>query len=321
MGKLIYTLEDYQKAATQYRKDLLRLPIIGIRETTKFMTERPGVRYAEVVGSTSFDAQFAPYKAGRRTEGNLNLDMRELRTYFGSVNADFEPNAEIQTLMGHKAAQAMGDAMATTPQAYEVLANVAKALSGHLNDAIFKAKRNPEGDTNMDLFDGFDTITEQEVTAGNISAEKGNYVKLTEKIDDNNAVKVLKEVLYQMSPILRQEECYLFCPYEVADAYNDNYMLTHGGLVYNDKFEQVVVEGSMKKLTIVPLASKEGSKYIHIAPKRNMLVGYDQMGDEERVTVREYAPDILTFMARVFFGVQFESIDKRRLFVAELASE
>ena len=319
MGKLVFTLEDFQKAATVFRKDLLRLPIIGIQDTLQYMTGRPGVRYSELVGSTAVNAQVAPYKAGRRTEANLDLNLRDLRTYFGSVNADFEPNAEIQTLLGHKASQAMGDAMASTPQAQEVLANVAKSVSGHLNEAIFSAKRNADGDTTQDLFDGFDTITEKEIGDSNIAEAKGNYIKLKEKIDSANAVEALKEILFSMDKQLRQEDCFLFCPYEIADAYNENYLLTHSGIVYNDKYNQVSVEGSNNKLTIVPLASKEGSKYIHISPKRNMLVGFDQMGDEENVAVKEFAPDILTFMLRMFFGVQFESIDPRRLFVAELA--
>lgn len=320
MGKLTYNLEDFQKAAITFRKDLLRLPIIGIKDTLDFMTPRPGVRYSELVGTSSADAQFAPYKAGRRTDANLNLNLRDLRTYFGSVNADFEPNAEIQTLLGHKAAQALGDAQASTPTAVEVLANVAKSLSGHLNDAIFSAVRNADGDKTADLFDGFDTITQKEITAGNIAADKGNLIVLDKEINGVNAVDLIKSVLFKMNPLLRREECFMFCSYEVADAYNEAYLATHAGILYNDKYSQVTVEGSNKKLTIVPLASKAGSKFIHIAPKRNMLVGFDQMGDEERVNVKEFAPDILTYSAKMFFGVQFESIDARRLMVVQLAN-
>lgn len=321
MGKLVYTLSDFQKAATTFRKDLVRLPIIGISDTLQYMTPRPGVRYSELVGQSSADAQFAPYKAGRRTDMNLNLVLRDLRTYFGSVNADFEPNAEIQTLLGHKASQALGDNQASTPTALEVLANVAKALSGHLNDAIFSAKRDADGTTTSTLFDGFDTITDAEITAGKIAASVGNYMKFTDAINKQNAVDRLKSILTSMSPILRKEDCFLFCSYEVADAYNEAYLMSHTGLVYNDKYSQVTVEGSNNKLTIVPLASKAGSKFIHVSPKRNMLVGFDQMGDVENVAVKEFAPDILTYCAKMFFGVQFESIDPRRLFVAELYSE
>ena len=48
------------------------------------------------------------------------------------------------------------------------------------------------------------------------------------------------------------------------------------------------------------------------------MVGYDQMGDMENVMVKEYEPFILSYIATMFFGVQFESVDKRRLKVIEI---
>ena len=85
-------------------------------------------------------------------------------------------------------------------------------------------------------------------------------------------------------------------------------------------YEKNTVEGSNNKLHMIPLTNKLGSKFIHIAPKSNMLVGFDQMGDMESVDVREFAPFVLTYIATMFFGVQFESIDRRRLKVIELAT-
>jgi len=319
MGKLVYSLEDFQKAAATFRRQLLRLPIVGINDTVQYMTPMPGVTYETIVGASSVDAQLAPYKAGRRTDANLDLNLRALKTYFGSVNADFEPNSAIQTLLGHKAAQAMGDAQAATVSAREVLALIGKQVSAALNDSIWKAKRKPDGVTTMDLFDGFDTITEAEIAAGSIAADKKNYVKLTEAITPANAVDVIKSVLFSLDHRLRAQDCFLFCDYATADAYNEAYLMSHTGLVYNEQYKQISVEGSNNHLTIVPLANKAGSKFIHIAPKANMLVGFDQMSDAENVAVKEYAPDVLTFMLRMFFGVQFESVDPRRLFVAELA--
>ena len=55
-GKLTFTLEEYQDAARKYRKELLMLPIIGIQETLKYMTGRPGIRYKESVGTITGDA-------------------------------------------------------------------------------------------------------------------------------------------------------------------------------------------------------------------------------------------------------------------------
>lgn len=318
-GKLQFSLEQFQEAATTYRKDLLMLPIIGIQDTLKYMTGRPGIRYKENVGTLSGDAQFAPYNPSRSTNFDLNLDIRELATYFGSVVANFEPNSAISTILGTGATK--GDGQMSTPTARQVLALIAKSLSGHLNDAIWKGKRNASGTTTADLFDGFDTITENEITAGKIASTEGNYLKITDEITAANAVDIAKEILYSLDSHLRSQECYLYCSQNFLDRYNEGYLLTHGGIPYNTQYAQTAVEGSNGKLIFVPLANKDGSKFIHVAPKSNMLVGYDQMGDVENVMVKEYAPFVLSYIATMFFGTQFESIDKRRLKVIELAPE
>ncbi len=318
-GKLQFTLEEYQEAARKYRKDLLMLPIIGIQETLKFMTGRPGIRYKESVAALNGNAQFAPYKPSRRTDFNLNLDFRTLETFFGSVVAQFEPNSAISTLLG-AIGDTKGDGQVQAPTAKHVLGLIAKSLSENLNNAIWAGKRNPTGDTTLDLFDGFDTITGKEVTEGKIAASEGNYMKLTEAITTANAVDVAKQVLFSLDPHLRAQTCYMYCSQDFVDKYNEGYLLTHSGINYNNQYQQNVVEGSNGKLILCPLANKTDSKFIHVSPKINMLVGYDQMGDSENVMVKEYEPFILSYIATMFFGVQFESIDKRRLKVVELAT-
>ena len=315
-GKLQFTLPQYQEAATIYRKDLLMLPIIGIQESLQYMTGRPGIRYKEQVASVSGDAQFAPYKPSRSQDFNLNLDFRTLETFFGSVVAKFEPNSAISTLLGQGATK--GDGQMQTPTALHVLALIAKGLSEHLNDALWSGKRNPAGDTTADLFDGFDTITENEIAAGKISADLGNYMKIDTEITSANAVDVAKSILFSLDPRLRKEELYMFCSQDFADKYNEAYLMSHGGINYNTQYDQTAVEGSNGRLKLVPLYNKMDSKFIHVCPKSNMLVGYDQMGDVENILVKEYEPFILSYIATMFFGVQFESIDKRRFKAIEL---
>ena len=43
------------------------------------------------------------------------------------------------------------------------------------------------------------------------------------------------------------------------------------------------------------------------------------MGDIESIDVERFEPFVLSYIATMFFGVQYESIDKRRLKVIELA--
>lgn len=318
-GKLKFSPEDFQNAAIKYRSELLMLPIIGCQDTLQYMTARPGIRYKERVGTLSGDAQFAPYKPTRASDFNLNVDYRELETFFGSVVSDFEPNSAVSTLLGTGATK--GDGQIATPTAKSVLALIAKSLSEHLNDAIWNGVRNATGDTSKDLFNGFDTITQSEITAQNITAEKGNYLKLTEDITAANAVDVAKKILFSLDPRLRSQELFLYCSQDFVDKYNEGYLLSHGGIPYNTEYGQTAVEGSNGKLKLVPLYNKADSKFMHVTTKSNMLVGFDQMGDIENVMVKEYKPFILSYIATMFFGVQFESIDKRRFKVIELKTE
>lgn len=318
-GALNFTLEDYASAARTYRASLLRLPILALASILPYMTLRPGIRYEEMVGTSDLDLELQPYVRNAIQNKDLDLAFRGLRTYFGTVNAEFEPNKAISTLLGHRASMAAGQALQSTPQAHEVIALTPKAVGRKLLASLFPAKRNPAGKTTMDLFDGFDTITQAEIAAGNISAAKGNYIKLSEIPDKGNALELLvEEVLYKLSPELRAQECYIYCSQDILDAYNRAYKLDSGAVIYNRQFDQVSVEGSHGLLKFVPTVAKAGSSFITVCPKENMLIGCDQMGDKESVRVGNYSPDTFMVMMRMFFGTQFESIDKRRLFIAEI---
>lgn len=258
-------------------------------------------------------AQFAPYSPTRSEDVSLKLDFRTLETFFGSVVAKFEPNSAISTLLGTGATK--GDGQKSVPTAREVLGLIAKSLSEKLNDAIWSGVRKADGNTTQDLFNGFDTITKNEVTSGAIANENGNYMKLSEEITSANAVDVAKDILFSLDPRLRAQTLFMYCSQDFVDKYNEGYLLTHSGIPYNTQYNQ----GSNGKLIFCPLSNKTASKYIHVAPNINMLYGYDQMGDVESVDVERFDAFLLSYIATMFFGVQFESIDKRRLKVIELA--
>ena len=143
-------------------------------------------------------------------------------------------------------------------------------------------------------------------------------MKITDEITPANAVDIAKSILFSLDPRLRSQDLYLYCSQDFVDKYNEGYLLTHGGIPYNTQYGQGAVEGSNGKLKFCPLYNKAGSKFMHVTTKGNMLVGYDQMGDVENVMVKEYAPFILSYIATMFFGVQFETLDKRRFKTIEL---
>ncbi len=320
-GKLNLTPEELQDAARKYRKELLMLVVLGAKETLQHMTGRPGIRHSEMVGDASFEAQLGPHDVTYKTAGNLDVVYRELRTYLGSCVKKFDPTSALKTLLGQGVLT--GEGLKNNEVSKLVLSLMSKKIGKHLNSVIWSAVRNPNGHETKDLFDGFDTITAKEITAGTISATHGNYEKLTTKITRENCCDVFKQILFNLSEELRDETCYMYIPRQLADLYNESYQLTHGFLPYNKEYKQIEVEGSEGKLILRPMSSKKGSNFIHITTKGNMLYGYDNMSNDGdvKVGVEKHDEWLLSFVAAMFFGVQFETIDARRFKVIELADE
>ena len=165
--------EDYKKAAEKWKKELLLIPMMAAKDSLRFMTGIPGVRGKLHVGTAASNAQFGPYKASKSSSSATEVKYRELETFFGNACEDFEPNSVITTLLG-EGASFLGEGQKVAPSAKLVIATVAKSLGEALHNALFTAKRNESGDTTADLFNGFTTIADAEVEAGNISTEKGN---------------------------------------------------------------------------------------------------------------------------------------------------
>ena len=312
--------EEYQKAAEKWRQQLLLLPMLSCKDSLRFMTGIPGIRNKEHVGTAKSNAQFGPYKEDKNSSSTTEVKYRELETFFGNVCEDFEPNSVVTMLLGQNASF-LGEGQKTAPSAKLVIASVLKSLGESLHNVLFTAKRNAEGDTSADLFNGFITIADAEVTAENISEAKGNLLKITTGFSEADALDVAKSIERKAHPVLRATEKFLYCSPEFADAYNDAYMLTHGGIVYNKKFEQAVVEGSNNKTTLAPLTCLAGSSKFFLAPKSNMLYGYDSLSDQERIQVDRFKPFMLTLSAAMFFGVQFYSIDPRMLLMVDVTKQ
>ena len=117
-----------------------------------------------------------------------------------------------------------------------------------------------------------------------------------------------------------EEELLLFCPKHVLWDYEEDYKTTTGGTAYNREFHKYVIEG-FENVTFVPLSCKNGSPFIQLTTKRNMLYGLDQISDLENVEVARFKAFVLQFIATMFFGVQYESIDKERILFATIDGE
>ena len=309
---------ELQKSAVTFRKELLMMPVIAAEATLQHMTPRPGVAGREVLGQLSGGIELGPYDPKRYDDDGLDIKPRTLETYLGSVIKRFDLNSVAKTVYGSLTTQ--GEALTSLDLARQVLNYLSMQLGRNLNLHIWNAKRNDTGDKTADLFDGFDTITQKEIAAGTIDTSEGNFMQLSQAIDESNATDILMSIYESADDILQGVPTKMFVPISVYRAYNKDYLASFGNVVYNTQFKKTYLEGSDNLCELVPLVSKKGSPYIHLTTKSNMIYGYGDGLDSEKITIEKHHEFLLSFVATMFFGCQFEAINKERLMVAKLAS-
>lgn len=316
--KINITDADLKKSAVNYRKDLLVMPVIAAEATLQHMTPRPGIAGREVLGQLSGGIELGPYDPQRVDDSGVKIEPRTLETFLGSVVKKFDLNSAAKTVYGSLTTQ--GEALASTDLAQQVLYYLAMQLGQNLNKHIWDAKRNDAGTTTVDLFDGFDTITAKEITAGGIATGKGNFMQLSTAIDESNATDILMSIYESADDNLQGVPTKMFIPFNVYRAYNKDYLASFGNVVYNQQYKKTFLEGTDNLCELVPLVSKKGSQFIHLTTKSNMVYGYGDGMDSEKIAIEKHHEFLLSFVATMFFGCQFETISKERLMVAKLAT-
>ena len=319
MSKVTFSRDDLSKTAHKYRKEFLMMPVHGLSRSLVHMSLRPGIRYAETVGEMAGDIEFGPYSETREDDSDVTVNPRTLYTFFGSVVKNFSPNAIYQSMWGSNITK--GEGLKNTEITRMVVAFLCAKLGKNLNKHLWTAIRNDAGSKTVDLFNGFDTITASEVTTGKLSEGNGNLYVIPEAITGINAVEQLKALYRAADDELRDIPTKLFIPQKLYDFYNDDYQATVNATPYNKEYKKTFLEGSDNLCELVPLSNKKGTKFIHLTTKANMLVGVNQMGEEEQIEIEKFKAFVLQFVATMFFGVEFESISKERLLVAKMGTD
>jgi hypothetical protein len=313
-------LEDYKKTAVKWSKELLELPIRQANDVLKYMHGIKGLRGEMHLPSISAKAEFGPYNPDRSNSASASINWRTLTTYFGNDVEKFSPNDYAMLTMGYDA-PTLGEGIKRAPQTLLILAQIAKARGEALASAVFKGKRNAEGEKTVDLFDGFETIAKREIEAGTISKEIGNLYEITDKLTSLNTCDILKDMVYSRNSFLRNTQATLLCSQEVADRYNDSYLQTHAATPYNAQFDQTFIEGSGRHFNIVALPELDGSDLMYLTPKDNLLWGTDNDSDQSSVDIMRVDHYRLSFAANIFFGVNFHTVDPRRLTIIKLSGD
>ena len=316
MGYLNISDADLKKSATTFQKELLITPVISCSETLQHFTGRPGVAGREVIGQLTGNIELGPYNATRVDDTGVKITPRVLETYLGSVVKRFDPNEAAKTVWGEAFAQ--GEELTKAALVLQVLTYLSAQLGKMIGAALWTAERDASGDKTKNLFDGFDTITKKEIDATSISTAQGNLHEFTEAFSSTNTVDKLMDFYQAAAPELQAVETKLYIPYSVYNHYNRDYATRFGSTPYNHEYSKTFLEGTQNLCELVPLASKKGSEYVHLSTKKNMLYGYGAGMADENIAIEKYHEFLISFVATMYFGVQFETIAKESLFVGKI---
>jgi len=312
-------LEDYKKTCVKWDPVLQQLPIRAAGDVLKYFQLVRGLRGKRRFGAISGNSQFAPFKKNRSSEASVDIDFREIETFHGNVVETFSPVDYIDLPIGYDD-PVITEAIKKAGSTLLVLAQLVKARGQHIAQAAITGKRNPEGDTTLDLCDGLLTIAAQEIEAGTISEEKGNLFKVKDAVTNANACDIAKEILFSSNAFLRRENNVMLCSTDFADKYNESYLLTHNGITYNTQYDQPYVEGSAKKLTLVGLPELDGTDKAIITQTSNLLAGIYNQGDASAVDIMRSGHYDLSMASDMWLGFQFRTIDPRRLRIIDFAA-
>lgn len=307
-------------SGAKYRKEMLAMPVVALEKTLRHMTKRTGVRGEETVGGYVSGAEIRPYRTAKDATDTGKVWGRKLTTYLGDVVEEFDPYQLFSTIYGESFSALTERTEAAVVK--DMALAMARTVSGKLGKSLFKAKRNDGGSTTLDLFNGFDTIAAAEIEAQTITEALGN-LNIHEEITDANAGDVLAAIYAAASDELRDQAdpdsgvtLKMFMPQAVLDMYDKWCLSTLGSVVYNQSYQQSVLHCN-KSVELVPLVGLRGSEYIYLTTKANMLVGMDQMSDQEKAKIRACDnPKAVQFFMCLYWGVQFESIAPERLLVS-----
>ena len=316
--KVRITPEELETSCKQYKRELIMQPIEVMKDNTlKYITLVPGVRNQLTWGELTGDAQLAPWSKSNNKDADYKIEGRTLQVWPGNCSYNFDPMEVFQSIYGQSIM--LGQAMTTHQIARMVATYFAAKIGKHLNEHIWDAVRDVNGDKTEDLFDGFDTIIGAEITAEKISAAKGNLFEFDAAITESTAVDQLKEYWRAANKLLRGRDCFMYLPEEVYWAYIDDYQARHGALPYNTEYEKLTLEGSGGKCHFVVLSNMADSPYLKITTKPNLLLGTDINAQENHVGIQKYSSWELTFEYAAVYGAQIRTLAPEALLVGKLS--
>ena len=217
-----------------------------------------------------------------------------------------------------------GEGLKTVPWVKRICAYIMAQLGENMFNVMWTAKHDPTNTTlTSKWFNGFCTIEDEEIEAGAMAVEEGNLYYLPETFTVENTEDLLKDYYWGVAggwnganDKLKKQKLKLFMHVKTKHFYEEAYQHNHGALPYNEQYIKAHLDGvpnvEFVALTNVP------ENYLCLTPKNNILALWNQRTADETFLVKESKTSHydVDFLANMFYGEQYLSINKEMLCVA-----
>lgn len=322
-----FTPAALSTAFQTYRTELILMPMYAMRAALQHMGHRDGIRYKEHVHEMRGNFQMGNFDKYKKGDGAISIVQRTLETFLGNCIEPIDPVSIYKSLWGSDVTK--GEALKTVPWVKRICAYIMAQIGERMFNEMWTAKHDPSNTTlTSKWFNGFKTIEDAEIAAGAMSVEEGNLYYLPEALSADNAEDLLKDFYWGVAGSwngandkLRNQKLKFFMHVKTKHFYEEAYQKNHGALPYNEQYIKAHLDGAPNvefvALTNVP------ENYLSLTPKNNILALWNQRTADETFLVKESKTSHydVDFLANMFYGEQYLSINKEMLCVARKAPE
>lgn len=323
--KTTFTPDALKDGFQKYRTELIVMPMFAMQMAMQHMGFADGIRYKEHIHEMSGKFQMGNFDKYKKGDGAINIDQRTLETFLGNCIEPIDPISIYKTLWGSDVTK--GEGLKNVPWVKRVCAYIMKQLGENMFNVMWTAKRDETNTTETKKwFNGFCELENIEIKAGKLSKEIGNLYTLPEAVTPENAEDLLKDFYWGnvaagwkgVDKKLRAQSLKLFMSDWMKHCYEEAYQMNHGALPYNRQYEQAHLEGA-PRVELVALPNVPNN-YLSLTSKNNIMTLWNQRTQDEtflceKSLTTHYDVD---FIANMFYGEQYRSINKEMLCVARL---
>ena len=320
-----FTPEALKDAFQKYRTELIVMPMFAMASAMQHMGFADGIRYKEHLHEMKGNFQMGNFDKYKKGNGALSIEQRTLETFLGNCVEPIDPISIYKSLWGADVTK--GEALKNVPWVKRVCAYIMAQLGEHQFNVMWTAKRDASNTTlTKNWFNGFCELENIEIALGKMSKEEGNMYVLPEAITPENAEDIFKDFYWGnvasgwkgVDPKLRKLNLKMFVSEWTKHCYEEAYQMNHGALPYNRGYEKATLEGA-PRVEIVGLANVPNN-YISLTEKNNIMTLWNQRTADEKFIVEKSLTSHfdVDFIATMFYGEQYKSINKEMLCVARM---